>query len=433
MDKYLIKYLIENVDDELSKKYIDFFKAELDWQMYISETHMSKSYFRNRHIPIKEKLKRLYQYSNALMLQSKVMESKNIKVLSTLILPKKDSLSLSQFGIDSYSPIWHPLRRQYIFGDLKTLRWHHGIQNRIRTDDFYLFLDSTFHNELEEFQQHLMAQYLKHDFRALFLYTDQFFYSKYSIDIFKKIGRPSFIFTHGMPGLYDLEVDNRADYLMVWSEKIRQNYIAAGFDSTKVKAVGHPIYKNIIKKKELRSNLSEVLVIPVASVTWHQHKYEDTILSDASMVVLYLYKVQKVLKKLGVKKARYRPHPSINKEWIHKFLDQDFYICDLELLTVSLNKASLVIGASSTVLLESLMQGVNYIVFDPKENDKINMGGYKAVPPFDGTEEKLMLSNNESELEMMLRSNAMTNYSLVHDYIQEFDLSVFKQIINLAE
>lgn len=428
MDKYLIKYLIENTDSQLSKKYIDFFKVELDWHLYISETHISKSYHRDRVIGLEEKLKRVYQYANALLLNSNARQSINLKVLSTLYVPVKEPLST--LGFDSYSPVWHPLGRKNIFGDLQTLKWHKSIQERIKEGEFHLFLDSKFHNELEEFQEYLLKQYQKQDFRALFLYTDQYFYSKYCIDIFKKLDRPSFIFSHGMPGTYTLEVDNRADYLMVWSEKIKNNYIKAGFNSSKVKVVGNPSYKYLEKHRTLRSDLSNVLVIPISSVTWHHHEYDNIVVSDASMVVLYLYKVQMVLKKLGLKKARYRTHPSINKEWVHPLLDQEFYVRDTEPLITSLKKSSMVIGSNSTVLLEALIYGVNYIGFQPKQENGVNMSGYKSVPPFDGTEEKLMLTDNEEDLEKMLKSNVMTDYSLVHDYIQDLDLSILKELIN---
>lgn len=427
MDKYLIKYLVDNADNELSKKYIDFFKVELDWHIYNSGIQITKSYNRDRKIGLKERTLRFYQYSDALLSKPNYNQSKGLKVLSTVHFPHKNSLS--DLGFDYHSPIWHPLGRKNVFGDLKTFQWHKKIQNLIRNEDFYLFLESKLHVELEEFQQHLLSQYQKQDFRALFLYTDQYFYSKYNIDIFKKMDRPSLVFTHGMPGIYSLEVDNRSDYLMVWSDKIKNNYVNAGFDHSKIKVVGHPKYKNLEKNKALRSDLSDVLVIPVSSITWHQHEYDNPVNPDRSMVILYLYKVQSVLKKLGLKKARYRVHPSINKEWVHAFLDHDFFVCDTETLTYSLSHTSLIIGANSTVLLESLINGVNYIAFDPKEENGINMSGYKSVPPFDGSEEKLMICYDEDELEKMLRFNAMTDYSLVHEFIQDFDLSVLKEII----
>jgi hypothetical protein len=427
MDKYLIKYLVENAETPLSRKYIDFFKAELDWHIYVSETHMASQYLRNRDILLKEKLLRVYQYSYALLFQSKTTSSNNDKVLSTAYFPFKDTLS--NLGIDAYSPIWHPVGKKNIFGDLKTLKWHKNIQDRIRNADFHSFLEPTFHQELETFQDHLFQQYQEQDFKGLLLYTDQYFYSKYHIEIFKKLDRPSFIFTHGMPGLYSLEVDNRTDYLMVWSDKIKDNYINAGFEASKIKVVGHPKYKNIAKEKELRSDLSDVLVIPISSVTWHQQSYDNIVVSDASTAVIYLYKVQKVLKRLGVKRARYRTHPSINKEWIIPFLDPNFYTIDTEPLSTSLDRSSLLIGSVSTVMFESLMHGVNYIAYDPKDENGFNMGCYKAVPPFDGSEEKLMLANDEDELEDLLKLNAKTDYSLVHDYIQDLDLSVMKKLI----
>ena len=428
MDKYLIKYLVDTTENELSKKYIDFFKAELDWQIYVSETHMGAEYLRDRDIILKEKVLRLYQYMYSLLIKSKSNQARSSKILSTVYFPFRDRLT--NLNIDLHSPIWHPVGKKNIFGDVNTLKWHKNIQNRIRNADFNSFLEPKFHQNLEHFQQHLLAQYKKHDFKALFLYTDQYFYSKYAIEIFKKMNRPSFIFTHGMPGIYSKEVDNRSDYLMVWSEKIRKNYIKVGFDAAKVKVVGHPIYTNLEKEKMLRSSLSDILIIPVSSVTWHQHEYDNVVVNDASMVILYLYKVQHVLRKLGIKKARYRPHPSINKKWIIPFLDSDFYTLENQSLTTSLKKASLVIGANSTIVLEALMNGVNYLAFDPKDENGVNMSGYKSVPPFDGSEEKLKLAQNEAELEKMIKDKVKTEYSLVHDFIQDFDLSVLKELIN---
>lgn len=427
MDKYLIKYLRDNTDNGLSRKYIDFFQIELDWHIYNSEAHIAKVYHRNREIGWKEKLMHLYQYSNALFFNTNLKKGEGLNVLSTVCFNDKNSLS--DLSFNSYSPVWSALDKKNIFGDYKTIIWHEKTKNLIRNGDFFVFLDSKLHQELEDFQTHLLEQYQRQDFRALFLNTDQYFYSKYSIDIFKKLDRPSFVFSHGLPGIYSLEVDNRSDYLMVWSEKIRQNYINIGFDPSKVKVVGNPKYANIPKGKELKSSLDDILVIPVSSANWHQHEYDNIVLTDKSMVVLYLYQVQSVLKKMGVKKARYRAHPSINKEWVHAFLDHDFYIYDAETLIESLNHSSLVIGSTSTVLLDSLIQGVNYIVFEPKEEDQINMTGFKTVPPFDGSEEKLMVANDVIELEKMLRFNAVTDYSLLQDYVQDFDLTVLKELI----
>ena len=93
MDKYLIKYLVENAETALSKKYIDFFKAELDWQIYVSETHMSKQYFRNKEISLKERLLRFYQYNYALFIQSTLKPSKKFKGIINRVFPFKGNTS----------------------------------------------------------------------------------------------------------------------------------------------------------------------------------------------------------------------------------------------------------------------------------------------------------------------------------------------------
>ncbi|PZX92487.1 hypothetical protein DOS84_15320 [Flavobacterium aquariorum] len=426
MDKYLIKYLRDNSENELSSKYIDFFKAELDWHIYNSEKHITKSYHRNRTITWREKAIELLQYSSAILNNPKQV-SENVNILSTVNF--SDKTLLKQLGFDSFFPVWQPIERKNVFGDFKTISWHKKTQRLIHKEDFNTYLKPELHAEFEKFQSHFIDQYTEKNFKALLLNTDQYFYSKYFIDVFKKIQKPSFVFSHGMPGIYSLDVDNRSDYLMVWSEKIKKNYIDAGFNFSKIKVVGNPKFKSLEKDKNLRSDLSNILIIPLSSALWHQHEYDNTVISDKSMIVLYLYKVQSVLKKIGIKKARYRPHPSIDKKWVHAFLDQDFYISDNEPLKDSLNRSSLVIGATSTVLLESLINGVNYIVFEPKDQEGINMAGFKLVPPFDGTDEKVMIANDEDELEKMLRYNAMSEYSLVHDYIQSFDLSILKDLI----
>ncbi|TCN56366.1 hypothetical protein D0809_14625 [Flavobacterium circumlabens] len=425
MDTYLIKYLRDNLDNELSKKYIDFFKIELDWHIYNSERHISKEYHRNREKGWKEKTVSLLQYSNAIF--KKPSHSEKLNILSTINFSERNLLANA--GFNPYSPVWQPMGRKNIFGDLKTINWHKKIQNLIQKKDFYEYLNENLYEELEDFQKYLIDKYREKDFRALLVSSDQYFYSKYFIDVFKKLDRPSLVFSHGLPAIYSTDVDNRSDYLMVWSEKIKQNYINSGFDEAKIKVIGNLKYKMIPNNKELRSNLSDVLIVPVSSILWHQHEYDNTVVVDKSMIVLYLYKVQKVLKKLGVKKARYRPHPSIDKQWVHAFLDQDFFICDNESLEDSLKHSSLVIGATSTVLLESLVNGVNYLVFEPKEENNINMAGLKLVPPFDGSDEKVMIACNEDELEKMLRFNALTDYSLVRDYIQDFDISILKELI----
>lgn len=424
MDKYLIKYFRDNSKNELSYKYIDFFKIVFDRQIYRNDGFPYQN--NNRESKLSQRIKLFKQYFNALLNKPSNIRGK-YNILSTIEFPINNSLS--DLGFESYSPIWNAIGTTNIIGDIKTILWNRKVNIELVIGDFQTLLNSEFHDELEKFQNHLVNSYLDTEIKALFVRSDQYFYSKYCIDVFKKMNKPSFIFSHGLPAVYTLDADNTSDYLMVWSEKIKQNYIKVGFDSSKIKVVGHPSYRNLPERQDLRSGLTDVLVVPVSSFNTHQNEYDNVVLTDRSAVVLYLYKVQEILTKIGVRKARFRVHPSVSREWVYNCLDKDFYTCDTEDLSVSLKKASLVIGCTSTVVLESLIYGVNYIVYEPLDENGLGMLNTKLVPPFDGSEDKIVVANNDEQLEVALKTNAKTDYTLIHDYIQDFDISVLKDLI----
>ena len=96
--------------------------------------------------------------------------------------------------------------------------------------------------------------------------TDEYFINKYHLEIFKKINKPSFIFSHGLPGIYSKNVDNKSDYLLVWGEQIKLNYIKYGFDPNKIYVVGNPKYPLFPNKIKLRNTLKDVLVFTSSSL-----------------------------------------------------------------------------------------------------------------------------------------------------------------------
>ncbi len=70
-------------------------------------------------------------------------------------------------------------------------------------------------------------------------------------------------------------------------------------------------------------------------------------------IILYLYRIQKVLTAFGVRSVRLRPHPSENRNWYTKYFDPNFFKLNPYDLETSMKKATLVIGPSSTVFIES--------------------------------------------------------------------------------
>lgn len=152
-------------------------------------------------------------------------------------------------------------------------------------------------------------------------------------------------------------------------------------------------------------------------------------LTDRGNLILYLYMVQSVLKKFGVKRVRFRPHPSENSAWYFKFIDKDFYQVDHENLQKSLQKSTIVIGPTSTVFLETLYNGVNYVCFEPSWNG-MDLTNFELVPPFDGSDERLPVAKNEEQLECIIKEKTKVDISIFNEYIKTpFDLSFVKSMI----
>lgn len=427
MEQYLINYLYEHADNPNVSKYIDFLKIELDWFIYDYGEHLSYTHSRNRKYSLKIRLYKKMQILSALYGHFKVEE--NSKNILSCVGSRVFMNPLLEMGYNPISTILQPVGLKQIIGSKEMLNLLNYKDKKISSGKFVDIYNEAFFEQIEACCYSLLSLCNKYNFLGLLLYTDQYLESKLLLDVFKKIDRPSFVFSHGLPGIYSLAVDNRSDYLMVWGEKIKCNYVNAGFDKNKIYVVGNSKYDKVLVPRSLRNSYdSDVLVIPVSSSWTHQHNWQRPLLVDRSMIVLYLYSVQNVLQSLGVKHARFRPHPSINGQWVYGFLDNDFYSIDADNLDESLGKASLVIGATSSVFLEAIMNGVNYIVYEPHDGEDTLLRS-TLVPPFDGSDEKVQIAKNEDELKYMLQNHYQVNPTILEDYMQPLDLSILNQLL----
>ena len=155
----------------------------------------------------------------------------------------------------------------------------------------------------------------------------------------------------------------------------------------------------------------------------------EIVLSDRGNCILYLGMVKKILKLNGINKARLRIHPSENPKWYIENIGCDFYELDSTNLSDSLLNSSLVIGPTSTVFLESIYNGVNYLVFEPTIND-LDLINYHIVSPFDGSDKKIPVAKNENELDIILKEKVKVDSSCFSDYISTpFDLGFINKLI----
>jgi hypothetical protein len=113
-----------------------------------------------------------------------------------------------------------------------------------------------------------------------------------------------------------------------------------------------------------------------------------------------------------------------------KFINKEFFIPDTRPLKKTLEDSTLVIGTLSTIVVEALYYGVNYILYDPLDDNGRNVYNHVSAPPFDGTDSYLAVANSMEELADLLRNRACTDIKFFDEYIKTpFDISFMKNLV----
>jgi hypothetical protein len=275
----------------------------------------------------------------------------------------------------------------------------------------------------------LKTIYAQPEIKYLFVPNDMSHFERMSVKIFKQLGKKSFIFLHGLPGRYNNIDDNRSDYLVVWGSKIKELYIKGGIKPEKIFISGHPRY-NQYKLSDIKLKTGWDNILLIGKSIGGQHS-DEIRLQDRGNILLYLWQIQSVLVQLGVSSVKFRPHPSMDIDWYYDFIDNDFFKQDLEKnINVSLKSSSLVIGPTSSVFLDALLAGVNYLVYEPVKNGK-DIGNFPVVPPFDKSDPRVIVSQTMDQLKDALINNSLVDTSVILDYIEpNFDLNFIESVID---
>lgn len=420
----LLKYVKEKngIDDAL----YDNLRYTLDYHVYYFGEHFKYPHEKHgaekKTQELKALLKKFFVYYNIL---TKKTDPGKKAVLSNAYFNFNEELIRAGYNV--LQPCWSVRKgKGQILGDVKTYQRAERINQQLRNADLHYLTSSAFLEEFESFKKELASVFLKEDIKALFVPNDVSVFENTALSVFKEIGRPSFIFLHGLPARYNIIDENRSDYLIVWGPKIKEHYVNLGFSPDKILISGHPYYSSA-RSPQLRFGLDNILLL--AKIGVGSHHSDGVKLYDRGHIIVYLLEMQRVLQKLGVKKVRLRFHPSANPEWHYKFIDRNFFELDTEPLSASLSKASLVLGPASTVMLEALYSGVNYLVFEPLEEGRTLLNEQPA-PPFDGSDPRIPVARNEAELEQYLREKRMVNVDVLHEYIKTpFDIGFLKEMI----
>ena len=407
----LLDYLKKN--DPAKKERLDLLRYELEQRVYYYGRHFKNpkeqtgGFFQTLRARLKYFFKNIYAFY---LLSGAPRRTGAKTIISNAYFSVNERLSVA--GLNVLQPLHNSCSRRTV-GNLRILKKFIALDRKIRVGDFNELLTDKFLKELDIFTDHLTDYYKSINVDALIVPNDIAFFEQLNIRIFKKLGKPSFVFLHGLPGRYNIYDENQTDYLIVWSEKIKQQYIKTGFNPAKILVSGHPFYENL-PAGSLRYGLEDVLVIS-KSLNGAPHR-DGVRLTDRGGLIVYLDQIKDTLRVLGAKGARLRVHPSEDIAWYLKFIDRDFFTADNEPLPDSLKKSSLVIGPTSTVFLEAIYYGVNYLIYEPTING-LDLTGYPPVPPFDGLDPKVPVAFNEADLKRLLTEKNLVDKTIFNDYI----------------
>jgi hypothetical protein len=421
----LLAYLKK--EQKLNNYWYDCLRYELDKHIYYYGNHFKRPLEKvqtSNLEKLKYNLKLIYLSIIQKFLKKNIDKFKPV-IISNAYFNFNDAVSKEGFTI--IQPPWSNYYNDWKFYNAGLVKLCFKIKKQFGFKDFDYLLSNEFMQLLEEFSDKFKEFIVRERIAALIVPNDESFFENISIKIFKELKLSTFIFLHGFTAQFNGIDDYRSDFLIVWGKRSKELYINHGMDEKKVFVSGHPTYQKV-SKSTLKFSLSDVLILTKA-VPGSPHS-TGTNLYDRGNLITYLFSVQKVLKSFNVKTARLRPHPSENIDWYMQFLDKKFFIPDIDNLTQSLNKTSLVIGPISSVFIDALYRETNYLVYEPS-NGNTSITNHRIYPPFDGSDTRIPVANDEETLLRFIQEKKCADIELLQDYLQTpFDVSFMKQLVS---
>ncbi|MDA9781672.1 hypothetical protein N9B52_01210 [Schleiferiaceae bacterium] len=403
----LIEYLIKNSGNERAE-FIELIRYNLGNTIYGHGDHFSK----NKRWLVRCD-NRLKDYVEFLLIKlfREVKSNDSKAVLSSAY--SKWNAHIRSMGYDVSNPAWNLRRDVNILASLKLYVLTKQIIRDFNRKNFNYLVGIKFKIKIDKYIRLFREHCEDTNYIALFVPNDIGFFEKVAIKVFKELKKPSFFLAHGgMPLRYDGIMGDRTDYSLQWGKLQVDAFVKMGYKRSKLFAVGHPIYNEV--PAALRNSHDDILVL-TKSIT-KVSPVNEVALEDVGNAIMYLVSIQKVLMKTGVRSARLRPHPSESFSWYSRFIDNDFFIEDSEELSNSLGRSTLVIGPTSTTIIDSLVYGVNYVVYEPIVNN-LTLMRLPVTPPLDGSDDRIPIAINELELKRLVENRICIDLSVLGSLI----------------
>ena len=413
------QYKLETSNDP---KTLELIQHVIYRRIYYFGDHFSKVNEKKIKNIFKKKAVSLYKFLN-----TKKNKSNEPLIFSNSYFDINNIIEKNNFKV--VVPWWISKRGYYLKCDLDFHKSFNDIFYKIKHNSLCDLSSASFLNEIKEFKEKAKMMVSLKNFKGAFFSNDLGFFERLFIDVFKELNIPTFIFLHGLPARYNDIDDNRADYLIVWGDQIKENYISNGVSIDKIIVTGHPSFPGK-QQFEINFDMSDILVLS-KPMNGAPSISDDIILSDRGNCIKYLESIKSVLVNFGINHVKLRLHPSENIEWYSDNIDNGFFkICNSKPLEEILEMSTLVIGPTSTVFLESLYYSTNYIIYEPQSNG-LDILNYPVVDPFDKNNNNIEIAANESELNKIIKNKYCIPNKFIDNYIKEkFD---FEEVLNIIK
>lgn len=328
------------------------------------------------------------------------------------------------------SPPWIMAIKKKSFSSWRLSGIVRRIQAELDKKSLAVLFSNEFSSLINEYGSEFRRLLKNENVACLIVPNDLALFENLSIKIAQSVNIPAIVYLHGLPGRYNPIDDNRGDYLIVWGKGIKEEYINAGMSANKILTLKHPVYSNF-EQSSLRSSLENVVVISKA-MSGAPSSSDEVILSDRSKSLYYIERVRQILVEIGVKSAKLRLHPSESESFYRKNIMGGFYTIDSDDKITTLAKASLVIGPTSTMALDAIKNGVNYILFDPIVDGKTLENTESLVRPFDGSSFISLSKGSDDFKRNITNPNDNININLLNEYmgVNDDDVNILLKIIS---
>lgn len=418
---YIVPYLQNKINNPTIA---DALKQDIERRYYHYGDHF-KSPFENNNIKLTDSLKIIFRQllidlKSRLFLEPLPPDS----IVSNAYVSAGQIVHSRKFNL--VRPPWSSSLSNTIYGDLTLIQSSERFKNVLNKAKLIEFFSSNFIEQANSLYEILENYYKNPNIVAGLFPYDIGFFECISIDILKKLNKPSIVYLHGIPGVYEQDLYTRGEHLFVYGHQIKENFKLLDYPQNNIHVVGYPLEINWTST--LKNSFDNILVLGMSMPGSH---FSDRTpeLYDRGHLIYYPYLIQDILQGLGVKNATFRPHPSERMDWYLQHIDSTFYKVDSgERITKAISNSTLVIGPTSSVALEAIALGVNFICFEP-----FDIYRKWLVPPYDGSDTDLVTCFSPDELRFNLINKNTSNQNLVRKYLDDrFSLdNKLNEILNL--